>query len=105
MARIIPPGVAKALPRPIATRNLNWFSDHASVEDIQEQINARRAEVRPLERHIEWLEDLLARREQHIANGGRPPVGLSPRDEAEMDASADEVLAAVDAANAWRNEN
>jgi hypothetical protein len=72
------PGVVRCPPYAIASRRLNAFSDTASLEQIQEQINARRAEVRPLERHIEWLEDLLARRTEHVANGGNPPRGYDP---------------------------
>ena len=75
---VIPPGAVRCRPYAIASRHLNAFSDTASLEEIQEQISARRAEVRPLERHIEWLEDLLTRRTEHVANGGNPPRGYNP---------------------------
>lgn len=73
MRILIPPGVARCTPRPITGRRLAAFADTASIEEIEEQLAARRAELRPLERHIEWLEDLLARRQEHVARGGRPP--------------------------------
>lgn len=70
---LTPPAVARCTPRPPASRYLHLFADNASPEAIQEHIKARTAELGNLQKHIAWLEELAAMREQQIAAGVWPP--------------------------------
>jgi hypothetical protein len=66
------PGVTRRSPAPPSPRNILTFAAHASAEAIHAHLQARRAEMRSLESHIAWLEDLLIERQQQIAAGTWP---------------------------------
>lgn len=67
-----PPAVVRCTPRPVATRHLNSYADNAAPESIELQLQARRAELRCLEKHIAWLDELLTVRNSQIAAGVWP---------------------------------
>jgi hypothetical protein len=61
-------------PAPVGPSHLASFAENASIEPIEIQLAARRADRRALDRHIADLEALLAHRQAQIAAGTWPPV-------------------------------
>lgn len=65
-------GVTRRSPAPPSPRHIRTFADNASADAIRAHLQARRAEVRSLETHIAWLDELLTTREVQIAAGTWP---------------------------------
>ncbi|WNI20337.1 hypothetical protein [Actinacidiphila sp. ITFR-21] len=67
-----PQAATRHSPAPLQPRYLESFAENASTEAIHGHLVARRADRRGLDRHISFLEALLAHRSGQIAAGTWP---------------------------------
>lgn len=62
----------------VLPRHRRAFTRGASSQAIEAHLHARRGERRQLDRHIEWLEGLLAERLEQVAAGTWPETTSLP---------------------------